>query len=273
MRHVALLLVLLYTSASADRITKDIERSRVAKKYESVYRPLLKKNHYAISDVNEPQIPKILHLIWLGPKTIPRRCRDCIAQAKRIFSDWEIMFWTDDSEALELLDQTVLAKMRTLENYGAQSDILRLEALRVFGGVYLDVDMLPLRSFNPLIEKNCFFCGLESGHSICNAVIGAAPNHPIITNYLSAINYHCVKNTFKSVLIHTGPVQFSQAVFQYYMKHGVCDTGCIYPEHYFYAAPKITCKIDPKDPLISKLFTTNFAIHLIAHTWVPQKYE
>lgn len=63
---------------------------------------------------------------------------------------------------------------------GAQlADLVRLEALLYWGGVYVDWDVQPIRSFEPLMHLPAF-AAWEDERVIPNAVLGAYPNHPAI---------------------------------------------------------------------------------------------
>jgi mannosyltransferase OCH1-like enzyme len=63
---------------------------------------------------------------------------------------------------------------------GAQmADLVRLEELFHHGGVYIDSDIECWKPFTPLLHHQAF-AGWEDHYRICNAVIGAEPDHPAI---------------------------------------------------------------------------------------------
>ncbi len=55
-----------------------------------------------------------------------------------------------------------------------QADVIRLQMLRRYGGIYLDLDIICLRPFTPLLTHD-FVMGIEPGSGLCNAVIIAKP--------------------------------------------------------------------------------------------------
>lgn len=59
------------------------------------------------------------------------------------------------------------------------ADHVRLEALFKHGGVYVDSDVCPMRSIQPLLHLGCFI-GREDDEWCCNAVLGAEPEHPAV---------------------------------------------------------------------------------------------
>jgi hypothetical protein len=66
------------------------------------------------------------------------------------------------------------------------ADVLRLKTLQKYGGIYLDMDVIPLRPFTPLLH-NDMVLGYEgwSKWGLCNAVIIAKPNSPFIAKWLA----------------------------------------------------------------------------------------
>jgi len=62
-----------------------------------------------------------------------------------------------------------------LLHYAHQADVLRLEILLKEGGIYLDMDVLCLNSFEPLRRRHAFVMGREEERGLCNAVILAEP--------------------------------------------------------------------------------------------------
>jgi predicted SAM-dependent methyltransferase len=60
-------------------------------------------------------------------------------------------------------------------HYAHQADIIRLDVLLKDGGIYLDMDVICLRSFKPLLKYECVM-GVEENVGLCNAVILAKPN-------------------------------------------------------------------------------------------------
>lgn len=103
---------------------------------------------------------------------------------------WEYMFWDDDKlQSLTGLPQ--LPEMlgnRTMVRY--YTDIIRLYILHKFGGVYLDIDAICLRPFDPLLnyleeDHKDFLANYESermrGRQIANGILIAAPASPVLS--------------------------------------------------------------------------------------------
>jgi hypothetical protein len=82
---------------------------------------------------------------------------------------------------------------RKLSNVAHKADVIRLEALLEYGGIYVDMDIYTIRSFAPLLHFETVL-GLEGGtpelvqQGLCNAVIVAKPNAPFLSRWLKSYN-------------------------------------------------------------------------------------
>jgi glycosyltransferase involved in cell wall biosynthesis len=70
-----------------------------------------------------------------------------------------------------------------VEHYAHKADIIRLEALLEYGGIYLDADVVTLRPFGDVMDSECTLgqegqdrTFLSRKVGLCNGVIAAAPN-------------------------------------------------------------------------------------------------
>lgn len=73
---------------------------------------------------------------------------------------------------------------RPINRTAHRADVLRLELLIQAGGIYLDVDVLCLRSFKSLLHYECVL-GEEHNEGLCNAVILAQPNSPFLRRWFA----------------------------------------------------------------------------------------
>jgi mannosyltransferase OCH1-like enzyme len=138
-------------------------------------------------------IPRRLHQIWLGPKPIPDVWR---ARWVEAHPGWQHHLWREaDIEAI-LPDRLRLAwdhYMATKRWHGG-ADVGRVAILLAEGGVYVDIDSEPVRSFEgaPFMAAS-FFAGLAGGTAekprwIPNGVIGSEAGHPILETYADMIS-------------------------------------------------------------------------------------
>ena len=144
-------------------------------------------------------IPKILHFIWLGNLKKPETIQTWFEKHK----DWEIIIWTDEMvKNLSLINKNIYDVAN--KRFNQKSDILRLEILYKYGGVYIDADIINLRNIEPLLEENCnLFLFQEKKNLISNSIIGSIPNNPLIMDIILNIKKNYIYD--KAVWKTTGP--------------------------------------------------------------------
>lgn len=103
-------------------------------------------------------IPKTIHYCWFSEAPIPPNLQMCMNTWKKYLPDYKWKLWT-----LNSFDVNALAW--TKEAYEAKAwafltDYVRLYALYMEGGIYLDTDVLVKKSFNSLLVDR-FFTAIE----------------------------------------------------------------------------------------------------------------
>ncbi|AOM80175.1 glycosyltransferase family 32 protein [Pedobacter steynii] len=166
-------------------------------------------------------IPKKIHLIY---KThhIPKEYENFLESIQLHHPEWEITVY-DDAEAraivlnhmpdlLEIYDQYSLNVQRT--------DLFRIIVVYLFGGFYLDLDMLCFKSLNPLCQhklvlgeekkltpEECLKLGLTHPVRIANYMFGSIPRHAFWLELIHGIREYSrieIRNE-DDVLNSTGP--------------------------------------------------------------------
>jgi len=118
---------------------------------------------------------RIIH--FTVPKTLTSINIECIELARNLHPTWEIKVWQDPMRP----DGYPLERYWEKANSGAQlSDLLRLDVLHRWGGVYVDGDMRLLKPLDNLADKFDFFIASHDGIVPINALIGATKTHPAI---------------------------------------------------------------------------------------------
>lgn len=149
-------------------------------------------------------IPNIIHFIFFGFTDFEYIHSLAIKSAHRIHKPKKIYlyyskrpennsYWQDIEPLVELVHVEPPEEFMgvKLDSYQYKADVLRLQKLQDMGGIYLDIDVISLRSFGDLLNEQCVL-GVESGgddaasaESVTNAVILTEPNHPFICDWLS----------------------------------------------------------------------------------------
>jgi inositol phosphorylceramide mannosyltransferase catalytic subunit len=129
-------------------------------------------------------IPRIFHQIWVGPDPFPPEYE----RYQRSWCDrhpgWELRFWTEQNLPAPFRRSEAAERLRSPAE---RANILRLEVLWQFGGVYVDTDFECLRSIEPLIEDASFFISLAKPGRVNNALMGSVAGHPILDEALDRI--------------------------------------------------------------------------------------
>lgn len=101
-------------------------------------------------------IPKIIHYCWLSNDPIPESLQECMASWKKYLPDYKIIHWNFDMFDKE----TSLWVKQAFENkkYAFAADYIRLYALYHYGGIYLDMDVEVIKSFNPFLALKTVMC-------------------------------------------------------------------------------------------------------------------
>ena len=137
------------------------------------------------------KIPKIFHFTWNSPflnstdqSNIELRVRKNIQTCLDLHLDWEFKIWTDDmirNEFPELVDLLIAANIPSVI-----SDVLRMNIIAKYGGIYMDTDFLCVHNFEPFLEKQycTAFAGSEAALEdnknkliVSGGLIGAVQGH------------------------------------------------------------------------------------------------
>jgi mannosyltransferase OCH1-like enzyme len=101
-------------------------------------------------------IEKIIHQIWLqGEINIPNKYYRNIESVKKFHNSWQYMLW-DEIKIIKL----ILTKKEWTDIYykfiyiHQKIDFAKYIILYTYGGIYIDIDIEVIKSFDNLIEKN-----------------------------------------------------------------------------------------------------------------------
>ncbi|KAF3362660.1 Uncharacterized protein PHSC3_000899 [Chlamydiales bacterium STE3] len=222
-------------------------------------------------------IPPIIHLIWLG-SDIPLQVASAFDTWKTHHPHWTIKIWTDqDLSDFIWTNKKVQLAFEQATTWAEKADILRIELLYQFGGIYSDADVVCLNSFQDLIVQNigffsCFelnYIGKHYGEPffVGSAVMGAAKN--------SAVMKYCLENLRsvadapqEGIIKRTGPGLISRAC-QAVLASGE-EQVLILPCSYLYPLPWKQRDVT-REEIISYISPESLAIHLWDGSWCTHK--
>lgn len=223
-------------------------------------------------------IPKIIHMIWIGPKNPPLWCIDSWrTNYINNYPDWKFMLWNEEKiDKLNMVNRNIYDIEPTLRG---KSDIVRYEILYQYGGLFLDADSYWIEKdnsdLNILLEKSKdkdFFCAREplNKQFFANGIFGCSKNNDITLGIINYLNKTYLKEKQKhkenhAIWLVTGPVPFTKVV------NKNIDKATIFPTHYF--LPEVYKKNNREIELnkMKELFPESFMYqYWLSHT---KEYE
>jgi mannosyltransferase OCH1-like enzyme len=188
-------------------------------------------------------IPKIIHLSYKSKEEIIPEWKDVLSAWKKTNPTWEIKFWSDkDNEELVLSEFPWFYKTYKNFKYNIQrADAVRCCYLFKYGGLYIDMDYLPLNNidklfyneqYNKNVNDNQIYLTLNTnGLVYFNSFMASKPGNNFWIEYLKSImktipkwywsKYFYVYNT-------TGPFKLSENVKNYNSVIGLINPSLIH---------------------------------------------
>lgn len=202
------------------------------------------KNIYQKNNLNfilpyyQPIIPLKIHQIWIGPRPLPEKFKWMTKTWEDKNPGWQYKLWTnEDLKNFNLINQNAFDKA---QNWGAKSDIFRIEILKRYGGIYIDTDFECLKPLEILNYSYSFYCCLIPGEDVAaNGIIACVPEHPIINDYIDQIksekNFNLINwRDGTEVMKATGPYKFTDILINYLKKNSNQERIIVLPATYFF---------------------------------------
>jgi len=127
---------------------------------------------------NVPQIPKVIHYIWVGGYQIPEKHLEWMQSWKKHCPDYEIKLWNEKNYDIGKCRYMLQAYESGM--YAYVPDYMRLDILYEHGGIYLDTDVELLKSLDELLYYPAYF-GMGRHHSVAPGLgFGSAPGNELI---------------------------------------------------------------------------------------------
>ena len=223
-------------------------------------------------------IPPIIHFIWLG-SPVSSRANSVIESWKRYHPEWKIMIWTD----LEVSDFSwssprLHSAFTLADTFAEKADILRLEILYQFGGIYSDTDVVCFKPFHDLVTNGLtFFSCLEMNYYnknfkdphykplyIGTAVMGASKGSSIMKYCLD--HYRTSQEApAVGLIMRAGPGLASRACHEALISSDNEDI-LILPCSYFYPLPYEN-KWIPSEEILNFIGSESFVVHFWDGSW------
>ena len=155
-------------------------------------------------NTNSPKIPKKIFQTW---KT--KDLNDGLTLLSKSFRDknpgYEYFLY-DDDDCRKLIEENfepiVLEVYDRIIPGAFKADLWRCCALYIEGGIFCDMDMICMKSFDSIINDDIeFFAPIDSNskgaHDLYNAFMGSVPGHPILKRCIDTIVDNVVNETWR----------------------------------------------------------------------------
>ena len=127
-------------------------------------------------------IPKIIHYCWFGKGEMPKIAKKCIKSWKKYCPDFQIICWNEDN--FDFSKNRYMLEAYKAGKWAFVSDVVRLQVVYEFGGVYLDTDVELIKPIDDLIQTEGFMGFDEKGVIATGLGFGAEKGNKIIGEFL-----------------------------------------------------------------------------------------
>ena len=198
-------------------------------------------------------IPKIIYSTWISDKPLPEKFLKYIQSWQDKMPDYKIeIISMKNRPQSSFIDNCIARGMFVVAGHYA-----RVQRIFETGGIYFDIDVEAIKSFDPLLD-NKMFLGFEDDQVVNNAVFGAVAGHPFLKQQMDYLDSFDLNSP--NVELETGIRAFARA----YGGQDWKDLVTAYPPAYFYPYAWDA-------PFTKDCITENtFAVHHWAHSWNNQ---
>jgi len=170
-------------------------------------------------------IPKIIHLTYKSKEEILPEWKDVILSWEKTNPTWKIIFWSDKDNEQLVKDKFpwFYYVYKNLKYNIQRADAIRCCYLFEYGGLYIDMDYLPLRSIDNIFYNNdknkndnqVYLTLNTSGLCMINSFMASKPKSDFWLEYLRNIMKSIKQNKFYftkhfEVFNTTGPLQLTK---------------------------------------------------------------
>ncbi len=176
-------------------------------------------------------IPKVIHQIHIGSKTIDDQTQKWMNSWKYYNPNWTTILWDDNKiQSLYLVNKDQLDRCKNLSE---KSDILRFEILYQFGGLYIDTDFECLKNIDTLFDtfSKDPIMFLEAPDAIGSAFLAASIHNDSVKKLVDNIADREKKYATEASNIKYGPVYITETLgLDSAIPDGVgCEQKTVYP--------------------------------------------
>lgn len=213
-------------------------------------------------------IPRTVHMVWVGSSP-PEWVEDRWRQWAAFLSGWSFKYWTDDT-----FEQWP-SSHRNREQCPhpvVLSDLIRIEMVFRQGGIYLDADIFPLRSLDPLAgDRRSWVCTLpkKEKYEAANCAFGFSPGHPALVTLFAQAQHRIRTRQFSQLHYYAGPPLWDLA-FSAHPDVELLSVDAFSPLRWSDRRRRIPAALESSLPEIRRRFPATYGIHEYEQSWNPR---
>lgn len=176
-------------------------------------------------------IPKIIHQIWIGPHPKPT---NMLNTWKDKHPDFEYILWDEEEIKKRNIKFICQHRIDEMEEWCGKADIMRMEILYNYGGIYIDADSFCIEPIDGLLEKHNAFAAYENEQVrpglVANGNMAFPSHHPLCKAAITLIFHNKVsfRDTKRRAWMNTGPMLLTNL-----LKASNFNDVNILPSYYF----------------------------------------
>ncbi len=208
-------------------------------------------------------IPKIVHYCWFGGKPLPEDAKKCIASWRKYLPDYEIKEWNESN--FDVNSNRYVREAYESRKFAFVTDYVRLYALVMEGGIYMDTDVEVIKSFNQFLHHKAF-SGFENNNFVPTGMMASEKAGRWVYELL---NYYTDRPFIKKdgnmdMTTNTATITSNMVGHGLVLNNTYQDFPelvTIYPSDFF-------CPKDHRTGLL-ELTSNTICIHHFACSWLP----
>ena len=210
-------------------------------------------------------IPKKIHYVWLGHGKKSPKMKRCLASWQQVLvpAGYEIIEWNEDN--WDVTQNKFAHENYQAGKYAYPSDVMRLDVLYRYGGIYIDTDILVKKPFDEFLNLPAFWA-MQFDNTISTSIFGAEAGNPFIRSLLTKYDGFDRQMILDGRLPETNNEIITKALLDYYpefvledKKQILNDGTVIFPKEYFMF------------PTFNK--SMGYSEHLFTKTWGHDGYS
>ncbi|RZJ76585.1 MAG: glycosyl transferase [Flavobacterium sp.] len=211
-------------------------------------------------------IPRTIHYCWFGRTQKPELVKNCIDSWRKHLPEYDIVEWNETNFDVERYRYS--SQAYSAGKFAFVSDVCRLHALSVAGGIYLDTDVEFLKPINQEMLLNDAFTGFEDNLLLSSAIMGSVKNGSWVSDLLAPYR----KRSFylEDGIADTTPNTEVITAFMKVEKGLILNNSVQHIENYLMVYPSEF--FSPKSWKSLKIAITDntYAIHHFAASWLSE---